>query len=190
MDYRLAPEHPYPAALDDGRTALNRICETQTGPVLLVGDSAGGTLAASLAHDTRNTSLPPLAGQLLIYPGLGGDVAQGSYLEHAHAPLLSRAEIAVYEDLLGAPPGAMKPLQDPDKSGLPSTFVITADCDPLRDDGADYVSAISAAGGNATLVNCAGLVHGFLRARHVSAKARHAFDQIIAATTRLLRDAR
>lgn len=181
LNYRLAPEFPYPAANDDCLTVLNWIDETFGTAILLAGDSAGGSLSAWLSHQLRAKRAEPILGQVLIYPGLGGDPSDGSYIEHAYAPLLTRADMLIYEGLFAAPPDALRPLADPDMRGLPPTFVVTADCDPLRDDGRDYADAINTVGGRADWVNEPGLVHGYLRARHVSAKARASFERILGA---------
>jgi acetyl esterase len=151
VDYRLSPEHPHPAAFDDA-CAVIRECGGQ-GPVVLVGDSAGANLAAAAAHALRGSGVP-LLGQVLIYPVLGGDVNQGSYLKHAYAPLLSRDDVLYYQNIRhGGPPPAddatVHPLRDRDFTGLPPTLTIGAQCDPLADDARDYAAQVRAAGGRA-----------------------------------------
>lgn len=183
VDYRLAPEHKHPAAFDDAWAALLWVQAQFDGAIVLAGDSAGGNLAAALAHHARGRT-ERIAGQVLIYPGLGGDLSAGSYLEHAEAPLLSRDEILFYKDirLEGAEPAGdatYAPLHDDDFSGLPPTLVVTADCDPLRDDGAAYCAALRAAGGRVEWINEPGLVHGYLRARHSVTRARDSFERIV-----------
>lgn len=184
VDYRLSPEHLHPAAFDDVCAVLRAV----PGPVVLVGDSAGGNLAAAASHALRGSGVQIL-GQVLIYPGLGGDVNKGSYLTHAHAPMLSRDDVLFYKDIRhGGPPPeddpTVHPLRDCDFSGLPPTLAISAECDPLADDARDYAARINAAGGRAEWVNEAGLVHGYLRARATVPRAAASFTRIVAAISR------
>jgi acetyl esterase len=182
VDYRLCPEHVHPAQFDDCWSAANWAANEFGDPLILAGDSAGGNLAAAVSHYARGR-LDRILGQVLIYPGLGGDRSQGSYQEHAQAPLLTLDEIRFYETIrcAGDPPQGdptYAPLQDSDFSNLPPTVVVTADCDPLRDDGQVYCSRINAAGGQAHWVNEFGLVHGYLRARTAVKRAADSFERI------------
>lgn len=182
VDYRLCPEHRHPAQFDDCWAAVEWAADTYGDPMVLAGDSAGGTLAACVAHHARGR-LQSLLGQVLIYPGLGGDADQGSYLEHAHAPMLSRSDVKFYDSIrtLGETPSddpTYAPLQDSNFEGLPATVIFTADCDPLRDDGPDYRDRLLAADGTVCWINEEGLVHGYLRARHSVARARASFERI------------
>ena len=189
VDYRLVPEHVHPAAFDDAMTAFRWAADTQDLPILLCGDSAGGNLAAAVAHHTRGDARAPV-GQVLIYPGLGGDQTSGSYLTHAEAPMLSVRDIDFYRDIRAggadiAGDVSFAPLFDVDFSGLPPTVVVTAECDPLSSDGAAYRDLILAAGGKAVSFAETGLVHGYLRARHSVGRARDSFARIVAATAAL-----
>lgn len=182
VDYRLCPEHIHPAQFDDSLAAVNWVASEFRDPLVLAGDSAGGNLAAAVAHETRG-DLNHILGQVLIYPLLGGDTEKGSYVDHAHAPSLSREDVLYYEKIRcgGEVPvndPTFAPLQDTDFSGLPPTVAVTADCDPLRDDGAVYCEKIVAAGGRAHWINEQGLVHGFLRARTTVARAAASFERI------------
>lgn len=189
VDYRLAPEHVHPAAFDDAMSAFEWTAESRRQPILLMGDSAGGNLAAGVAHRTRGRDTAPI-GQVLIYPGLGGDHTKGSYVVHAAAPMLTLRDLEFYKDsrMGGVDRSAdptYVPLADTDFGGLPPTVIVTAECDPLSSDGEDYRDRILAAGGKAVWFEEKGLVHGYLRARHTVARARDSFTRIIGATKAL-----
>lgn len=184
--YRLAPEHRHPAALDDAIDALYALGAQTALPFLFCGESSGATLAAALSHQARRLAVRP-AGQLLITPDLGGDVTRGSYVRHAEAPLLTTRDVLSYRRMRGdgdAVPG-LAPLRDDDFSDLPPTVIVTAECDPLCSDGADYRERILAAGGRATLIEEPRLTHSFLRARATVPRAQAAFSRIVEALAAL-----
>ena len=181
VDYRLSPEHCHPTHLDDVEDAF-LACRHEK--IILVGASAGGTLAAALCHRMGSKKNGP-AGQVLIYPSLGGDCFDlDSYRDNSTAPLLSTADVRFYRGARCA--GGDAPLGDPefyplaaaDFDAAPPTIAFSADIDPLRDDARLYVDKLQSAGVNARWINEPGLVHDYLRARHVSAAAGAAFARI------------
>ena len=151
-DYRLAPEHIYPAQLDDVSAVW--LALTASGrPGLVAGDSAGGNLSAALCLRMRRLGAAMPIGQALVYPSLGGDKTAPSYSENAEAPLLRTSDLTHYAlSYTGGDPSAhagdpeLSPLRATDFSGLPPALVVTADVDPLRDDGPAYVAALRGAG--------------------------------------------
>lgn len=184
VQYRLAPEHPFPAALDDAWAVLKHLL-ADGHPLVLAGDSAGGNLAAALAIRARDAGLGPIRGQVLIYPGLGGDVTAGSYLTQANAPGLSTADVLYYRDTYkGAPHKLAEPLRETDFNGLPPAFLVAAGLDPLHDDCAAYAARLRDAGVAAEVRDEPLLVHAFLRARHMSRPAGESFKAIVAAIRR------
>ncbi|PBC22807.1 MULTISPECIES: alpha/beta hydrolase [unclassified Mesorhizobium] len=193
VDYRLAPEHLHPAAFDDAMSAFAWAASTRDRPILLGGDSAGGNLCAAVGHATRGHAKRP-AGQLLIYPGLGGDRSKGSYVTHAEAPMLTMRDLEFYKHIRTggqdrSGDATLAPLADTDFAKLPPTVLITAQCDPLSSDGEAYRDRIVGAGGRATWFEEPGLVHGYLRARHTVGRARESFTRIVDAVAALGRGA-
>jgi len=180
VDYRLAPEHPHPAAFED---CLDVFLAIDQGSTILCGDSAGATLTGSLCVAQQGTDRQPIA-QVLIYPWLGGELHQlESYSTNFDAPGLTVEDIEDYRKLRSAGmPSDNDPIYYPlalaDFSGMPPCLAIAAEFDPLRDDAVDYVERLEAARVEATCHVEKGLVHGYLRARHSSSKAAESFSRI------------
>lgn len=182
VDYRLAPEYLWPAQMLD----VEAVWRALDRPAVVVGDSAGGMLAAALCLSQKGKRQP--LGQVLIYPGLGGEGDAPSYLENAEAPLLRASDVLAYREILfggaSVTDPAARPLEAPDLSGLAPAFVVTADVDPLRDDGKAYAERLSRANVPTSWRNEPQLPHGFLRARATSDRARRSFHAILAAISR------
>jgi acetyl esterase len=175
-DYRLAPEHPFPAGLDDCWAALQWVAEHAAelggdpSRIAVAGDSAGANLAAVMAHWARDADGPQLAFQLLWYPTITADMSLPSFTENADAPILDRDVIDAFLSwyLPGvdisdpkALPAALAPSNAEDFSGLAPAFIGSAEHDPLRDDAALYAELLNAAGVPAELSNEPTLVHGY-----------------------------
>ncbi|MBB3285597.1 MULTISPECIES: alpha/beta hydrolase [unclassified Rhizobium] len=185
VDYRLAPEYRWPAQTDDCFSVLEQLLAEKTS-VVLIGDSAGGNLAAGLAVRAQAEGLSGIVGQILIYPALGGDLVSGSYEEMADAPGLTTADVAYYRTILQAPSGnpVAEPLASSSVAGLPPTFITVAHYDPLRDDGRNYAARLAQAGVEVWFREEPQMVHAWLRARHMSEGARVGFAAICAAASR------
>ncbi len=187
VDYRLAPEHPYPAAFDDAYAVLQHLSAKAATlgidgtRIALCGDSAGGNLATALCLAARDLDGPRPVAQALVYPVLGVDFETRSHRENAEAPLLSGEAVKSYlRAYLGRrlrrPPPYALPMLAEDLGGLPPALVHTAQFDPLRDEGENYAESLSLAG-TPTLYRCAArMTHSFLRARFAGPAARAEFD--------------
>ncbi|HLZ96761.1 MAG TPA: alpha/beta hydrolase, partial [Steroidobacteraceae bacterium] len=187
--YRLAPEHPFPAAVDDALSATLHIAENAAtygidGARLGVcGDSAGATLAAATSHAMIRTGRQPLRLQLLLCPILDWSRPTASRRELAHGFLVDQETLD--HDLRHYVPAGcglsdprISPLCAEDPTGLPVTFIHTAEYDPLRDEGAEYAARLSAAGCQVSLTCHAGMIHLFYGLQSVVPYARRAFEQI------------
>lgn len=192
VDYRLAPEHPFPAPFEDCVAVWHAVqaqadwLGVDTARIAVAGDSAGGTLAAALCLALRDGGHSQPQGQALIYPALGGADDLASRIECADAPLLSSAELddcwALYlsrpEDFQS--PYAM-PLLASDLSGLAPAFMGVAQFDPLRDDGVVYEQRLREAGVATVYDPGIGLVHGYLRAKGLAVEVDQSYERLVQA---------
>ncbi|TXI62702.1 MAG: alpha/beta hydrolase [Mycolicibacterium mageritense] len=197
VDYRLAPEHPYPAAVDDVWAATQWVAGhaaelgADADRMAVAGDSAGGNLSAVVAQLARDAGGPHIRFQLLWYPATTWDTTLPSFRENAEAPILGLDAVKGFSKWyaghvdLADPPATLVPARATDLSGLPPAYIATAGHDPLRDDGARYAELLAAAGVPVELHNAETLVHGYLGYSGVVPAATEAFDRGLAA----LRDA-
>ena len=172
VDYRMAPEHPYPAAADDAWAALQWVAgnlERIAGgpvPLLVGGDSAGGNLTAIVAQKARDAGGPALAMQLLVYPVTDCDLDNKTYSDPANQLMLSRESMVWFWDLY-APEHALRqnpdacPSKAADLSGLPPAVVLLAEHDVLRQEGQEYADALERAGVPVQSRVFDGQMHGF-----------------------------
>jgi len=172
VDYRLAPEHRAPAALDDALAVLTWSVENgellgiDAGRVAVGGDSAGGNLAAALCLRVRDEFGPDVDFQLLVYPVVDCTLSQPSMDENGEGYFLTRDAMAWFvEHYLGDTDPTdplVSPLLAPSLAELPPAFVITAEFDPLRDEGEAYAAALRKAGVEVEVVRYDGQIHGFI----------------------------
>ncbi len=187
VDYRLAPEHVHPIPFED---ALDAFLTLDQGHTVVAGDSAGGTLAAAICVAQHGRERQPV-GQVLIYPWLGGEqYSLASYEDNADAPGLTRQDLLDYQTLRsqGAPEWhdpTYFPLAHPDFSDLPPCMAFAAEHDPIRDDAVEYVRRLVAAGVRARCTVETGLIHGYLRGRHMSPDIGDSFQRICLAIQEL-----
>jgi len=192
VEYRLAPEHPFPAAVEDCYAVTTWIARhgdelgVDGTRLAVAGDSAGGNLAAETSILARDRGGPTISFQLLIYPITDGTMGFPSYKENAEGYLLTADDMAwFYEQYV--PPDVdrknsmLSPLYTSDLSGLPPALVITAEYDPLRDEGEAYADALQQAGVEARSSRYDGMVHGFLPIDGVIPTATEAIDEGAAA---------
>jgi acetyl esterase len=185
VDYRLAPEHRFPAAVDDSIAALNWLHENAAalhldpGRMAVGGDSAGGNLAAVVALAARDSGGPALAFQLLIYPATDNRRTAPSHETNGQGYLLTRDTISYFHDHYLPDPAQdldwrASPLLHKTLAGLPPAFVLTAGYDPLRDEGLQFAQRLSEAGSRSTLVCFERQIHGFAPMGKVLDEARAA----------------
>jgi len=192
VDYRLAPEHKFPAAVEDCLAATAWVAGNaaalgiDAGRLAVGGDSAGGNLAAVVTLLARDHGTPRIGHQLLIYPATDAAMRHESMARFAEGYVLTRSTMRwFYEQYLRAPADVAdwqaSPLAAPDLSGLPPAFVLTAGYDPLCDEGDAYAARLAAAGVAVTHRRFAGQAHGFALNGKIIRAAETALDEAAAA---------
>jgi len=189
VDYRLAPEHKFPAATDDCFQVVcwaaenAKLLNIDRTRIVLAGDSAGATLALVTAMRLRDEGNQPARAQVLIYPVTDYHTpATPSYLENGEGYVLTRAAmIRFWDDYLTSPQQASHPYATPlrvvDLAAMPQALILTAEFDPLRDEGALFAERLRNAGVSVTHRSYDGLIHGFFRMSLVSARAKQAVTE-------------
>ena len=197
VDYRLAPEDPFPAAIDDAEAATLWMSEhaeslgLDASRLAVGGDSAGGNLAAAVTLRVRGRLRRPPAFQLLIYPITDCNLNTGSYLDNAEGYLLTRPAMAWYwdqylPDLEKRLDPDASPLRALDLSGLPAALVLTAGFDPLSDEAAAYAKRLEDAGVAVQRVHYPEMIHGFLRRHAIFEQGERALDTVAHALKKAL----
>lgn len=173
VDYRLAPQHKFPVAVEDCYNTLlwaaqgARYWKVDPERIYVMGDSAGGNLAAVVSRLSRDRKGPAIAGQILIYPVTDGRLRTASFALYKDSPSLTAKEMNFYvksyqrepKDILSP---SFSPLLSKDHSRLPPTLIITAEFDPLLDDGRLYAEALKSADTPVKYLECKNTVHGFM----------------------------
>lgn len=187
VDYRLAPEHPYPAAVEDCLAAAQWAAANaeaiggSSGPISVGGDSAGGNLAAVVTRIARDAGAPRINFQLLLYPVTDAAMDTVSYVENREGYMLTEQSMTwFWESYCQNPERRLEPDASPlraaDLSGLPAAHVMTAEFDPLRDEGEAYAKRLQEAGVAVTCERYDGLIHGFFSQARLIPAARPALD--------------
>ncbi len=196
LDYRLAPEAPFPAAVEDAVAATRWVGERLADfggdqRLAVAGDSAGGNLSAVVAQQLRDSGGPALAAQLLVYPAtdVSGDYA--SRTENAEGYFLDLPTMAWFMEHYAADAVAhgdprISPLRHPNLADLPPAVIVTAEYDPLRDEGEAYAARLSEAGVQVEVRRFDGMIHGFFDMGLYSPGAQAAVDESCAMFAKVL----
>jgi acetyl esterase len=188
VGYRLAPKHPFPAAVDDSSAALRWVADhaqelgADGARLGVMGDSAGGNLAAVAAILARDGAGPAIRHQALLYPSTGAGASESRRV-NADAFILTAADMQRYGELYAGDPDdwRVSPLKAETFAGLPPAFIVVAEHDPLHDDGVLYAEALRGAGVPVELVGYPAMPHGFLSFPRFARDAKGALARVVAA---------
>ena len=189
IGYRLAPEHRFPTAADDGYAAMAWIeahaseIKAEGLPLVVFGESAGGGIAAAGCLRAVKEGRPKIVGQILCYPVVSADFNRQSYVTYAEGYLLSTSDMRWFwdqyvPDVKQRTDWKAAPLLAEDLAGLPPTLLLSAEFDPLRDEGEAYARRLADAGVDVELVRIPGSIHGFMSLMGVLEEGRLALDAI------------
>ncbi|SEP73529.1 acetyl esterase [Solimonas aquatica] len=186
VDYRLAPETPFPGGLEDCDDALNWLAnDSSLGPmpaagIVVMGESAGGNLGAALCVLSARRGYPAISKQILIYPAL--DLTLGSESWNIDQPGLERDNVVralvLYTGKTPLTDPLLSPLFAENPSALPPALILTADIDPIRDDGPRFARKLNDAGDGARVVNYIGMPHGFFFVPRIASGAKEGIAEI------------
>ncbi|MGA8846732.1 MAG: alpha/beta hydrolase fold domain-containing protein [Nocardioides sp.] len=190
VDYRLAPEHAYPVPVEDSWTALCWVEENQSdlarpdAPLIVMGDSSGGNLAAVMTHRARSAGAPRIAHQILVYPVTDADLDRPSYTDPDNQLMVDRSAMEWFFDHYTPDPAdrshpEVSPLRAPDLSGLPPATVVLAAHDPLHDEGKAYAAALSEAGVSVRVRSFEDQMHGFFGMVNLLPGAAAGMDYVV-----------
>jgi acetyl esterase len=198
VDYRLAPEFRYPAAIEDAYAATCWVADNaetiqaDTHRIAVLGDSAGGTQATVVAMMARDRGRPHISLQVLVYPITDYNFDTPSYIKNAEGYMLTRDLMMWFwnqylenEDFVADP--YVSPLRAENLNHLPETLILTAEYDPLCDEGEAYARKLQEAGIKVRLTRYDGMIHGFIRMTSRLDKARQALDEIAGTLRRVLK---
>jgi acetyl esterase len=189
VDYRLAPEHPWPAGFDDGYDALAWIADNAAtfgvdkDRIIVAGDSAGGRYTACICMKARDANGPKIAAQVMLYTSAGPAERSRSREDFASGYGLTAADSVMFRKALFPTDKydndpIVWPLKAADVSNLPPALIHSAEIDPIRDDGRAYAAKLILAGNRVTYREAKGMLHGFMRARFFGPDAKAEFDYI------------
>lgn len=199
VEYRLAPEHPFPAPLDDALDSMRYVAAHRDefvdphARLVVLGDSAGANLATVACAETRDEGLDVVA-QVLIYPTLGPELVTDSAHVYSTGYLLDLDHLRFdYDQYLGGYTNHTDPRVTPvlsaDLSRVPTAIIVVAECDPLRDEGVAYAGLLENYGVEVHLLEAEGMVHGFLRMGNLVPEALAIIDDLAEHLHRLVEDA-
>jgi acetyl esterase len=189
VDYLLAPEHPFPAAVDECLAVLRWAASggagrtADPGRIVLAGDSAGGAIVSGVSATARDLGGPSICAQLLMYPVCGLELDTPSWTRYGHGYFLDKPTMRwFWSQYLSRPQDAGDPAAVPlavrDLREMPPTVLLTAGCDPLKDEGRGLVSRLTEAGVKTRLLNFGGAIHGFMTMSAISPSAAGAVRMV------------
>ncbi len=195
VDYRMAPEHLFPTAVDDSYDALCWVAANTKslggdGRLLVGGESAGGNLAAVMCLKSRDEAGPVITAQVLLYPVVDADLTRDSYRRNGEGYLLTTTTMRWFWDTYcpydKRTHAFASPLRALNHRGLPPAVIATAEFDPLCDEGAAYAGVLAASGVGVTFTCYAGMIHDFFATAGMFASSRAAANDVYSAVKRLI----